>query len=60
MSDLSEVPKPPIETDAAMYSGYDGANPSPLRSQVFWNTLETREELDSFSREELMRRIRFG
>lgn len=41
------------------FSGYDGANLSIRRGQIFWPTLDTRRELDSFSRSELMRRVRW-
>jgi capsid protein len=41
------------------YSGYSGANLSLDRGQLFWPTLETRDELDSFSHQELIRRIRW-
>jgi capsid protein len=40
-------------------SAYDGANWSEKRGYVDWNTLDTRLELDSFSREELVRRVRW-
>lgn len=39
-------------------SGYDGANQSLRRGDVFLD-LDTRRELDSFSRGELMRRVRW-
>lgn len=41
-----------------MLSGYDGANRSTARGAVFWPTLDTRLELDTFSRQELTRRVR--
>lgn len=40
-------------------SPYDGANASPRRGYVDWGTLDTRAELDAFSREELVRRVRW-
>lgn len=40
-------------------SGYQGANYSLSRGQLFWPTLDTRAELDSFSHFELIRRIRW-
>lgn len=40
-------------------SGYDGANRSIRRGRIHWQTLETRKELDSFSRDELLRRCRW-
>lgn len=45
--------------DSALISGYDGANTSIRRGQIFWPTLDTRLELDAFSRAELLRRIRW-
>lgn len=41
------------------FSGYAGANRSTRRGQVWWNTLDSRLELDSFSRDELLRRCRW-
>ena len=43
----------------SMWSGYAGAALSSDRAQLWWPTLDTREEIDSFSRDELMRRIRW-
>lgn len=40
-------------------SGFDGASWGPQRGMVFWPTMETRLELDQFSRQELVRRVRF-
>ena len=40
-------------------SAYDGANWSERRGHINWTTLDTRLELDSFSREELVRRVRW-
>lgn len=40
-----------------LWSGYDGANRSTARGEVWWPSLDTRDELDSFSRQELARRI---
>lgn len=45
--------------DAQSLSGYDGANRSIRRGRVHWQSLETRLELDSFSRDELLRRCRW-
>ena len=45
--------------DAQMRSGYDGANWSPKRATVWMPTLDTRLELDKFSRDELTRRVRW-
>jgi len=43
----------------AGFSGYDGAMSSPSRGDVWWPTMETRDELDSYSRTELLRKIRW-
>lgn len=40
-------------------SAFDGANYSERRGQIIMPSLDTREELDSFSREELTRRVRW-
>lgn len=40
-------------------SGYDGANQSIRRGQIWWPTLDTRKEIDSFSRNEITRRVRW-
>lgn len=40
-------------------SGFDGANTSTKRGRVAWHTMDTRKELDQFSRNELIRRIRW-
>ncbi len=45
--------------DSQFMSGYDGANWSPKRATVWMPTLDTRLELDKFSREELTRRVRW-
>lgn len=44
---------------SALWSGFDGASSSPNRGDVWWPTLETREELDNWSRTELLRKIRW-
>ncbi len=49
------VPQQP----AGFFSGFDGASSAPGRGDVWWPTLETREELDSYSRQELLRKIRW-
>lgn len=41
----------------ALFSGYDAANWSEARGDMFWSTLDARYELDSFSRAEIQRRI---
>jgi capsid protein len=43
----------------SFFSGYSGANVSERRGQIYWPTLDTREELTAFSREELLRRCRW-
>ena len=45
--------------DGAWLSGYDGAQRNPTRGEVFFPDLDTRYELDAFTREELLRRIRW-
>lgn len=56
---MAEVAEFSGEPEAFGYSGYSGANYDPGRALVWWPTLDTRRELDSFSRAELIRRIRF-
>lgn len=46
-------------SDDQWTSGYDGASVSIRRGQVFWPSMDTRLELDTFSRRELMRRVRW-
>jgi capsid protein len=61
----SSAPKPATQAEAvepqsfAFGSSYDGANWSERRGYVDWSTLDTRIELDSFSRQELIRRVRW-
>lgn len=58
-------PNPPKRTPqsqahsapVALFSGYDGANWSEARGDVWWPSLDPRLELDSFSRTEIIRRI---
>jgi len=50
---------PALAQPAALFSGYDGANYSPMRGDVWMPTLETKEELDGYSRTELLRKIRW-
>ena len=45
--------------EVVQFSGFSGANYSPDRGVIFWPDMDTRRELDSFSRDELMRRIRW-
>ena len=49
----SPAPAGPV----SLFSGYDGANWSESRGHLWWPTLDPRLELDSFSREEIVRRI---
>jgi hypothetical protein len=58
MNELSTLSPMPLE--GALWSGFDGANRSPMRGEVWWQTLETKDELDSYSREELQRKIRWA
>ncbi len=44
----------------ALFSGFDGANRSPMRGEVWWPSLETRDELDGFSRDEIQRKLRWA
>jgi capsid protein len=54
------APTAAVETlTPAAWSGFSGANYSPDRGIILWPDLDTRNELDSFSRSELMRRIRW-
>lgn len=39
-------------------SGFDGANQSDRRGWIYWPTLDTKRELDSYSRTELLRKAR--
>ena len=41
------------------HSGFSGANQSLNRAQVFWPSLDTRDELDSYSHQELLRKCRW-
>lgn len=41
------------------FSGYAAASYSIDRAQLWWPTLNTRDEIDNFSRDEIMRRIRW-
>lgn len=50
------------ETAAAQLkaaSGFDGANQSERRGWIYWPTLDTKRELDSYSRTELLRKSRW-
>jgi capsid protein len=40
-------------------SGFDGANQSSRRGYIYWHTLDTKRELDSYSRTELLRKSRW-
>ena len=48
-----------ISREAAWMSGYDAAQPNPMRAPVFWPDMDTRMELDSWSREEITRQSRW-
>lgn len=41
------------------FSGFDGANQSNRRGFIYWPTLDTKRELDSYSRTELLRKSRW-
>lgn len=43
----------------AFFSGYQGAALSNDRGLIYWPTINTRQELDSFSRLEIIRRVHF-
>lgn len=49
----------PMQPSAWFGTGYQGASFSTDRGLVQWPTIETRLELDSFSRYELIRRLHF-
>jgi capsid protein len=51
--------EPVLQTSSAYLSGYAGANFSLDRAQMNWWNLESRLDLDSFSRWELVRRSRW-
>lgn len=40
-------------------SGFDGANQSQRRGWIYWPTLDTKRELDSYSRRELLKKSRW-
>lgn len=48
-----------LSAPQSMFSGYTGAAYSQDRAQLYWPTLDTRHEIDTFTRDELMRRIRW-
>ena len=52
-----ESAAPPAGQPQAFFSGYQGASFSTDRGAIFWPTIDTRQELDSFSRYEIIRRI---
>jgi capsid protein len=45
--------------EAMALSGYSGANWSLNRAQIFWPSLDTRDELDTFSHNEIISRVRW-
>lgn len=53
------VSAPDLAPQSFGFSGYTGAALTQDRAQLWWPTLSTRDEIDSFSRDELMRRIRW-
>jgi capsid protein len=58
-----EAVRAPALTPAAIFagfSGFDGANSSTARGEIWWPDLDTRLELDTFSRQEIQRRIRWA
>ena len=57
VSPAAGAERPAIDQPEAFISGYQGASFSTDRGQLFWPTSDTRLELDSFSRGELLRRI---
>lgn len=40
-------------------SGFDGANESSRRGYIYWPTLDTKREIDTYSRTELLRKSRW-
>jgi hypothetical protein len=40
-------------------SGFDGANTSSRRGYIYWPTLDTKREIDTYSRTELLRKSRW-
>jgi hypothetical protein len=60
---------PPVQSEAQQYesaanflqalSGFEGANSSSRRGWVYWPTLDTKKELDSYSRSELLKKSRW-
>lgn len=47
----------PAGQPSAYFSGYQAASFTGDRGAIFWPTIDTRQELDSFSRLEIIRRI---
>jgi capsid protein len=58
---LAATPAAEIAPDMqyAGYSGFSAANYSLNRAQIFWPTLETRDELDTYSHQEILRKCRW-
>jgi hypothetical protein len=50
---------PTVDQAFGGWSGYSGANYSMDRADLWWPTLDSRLEIDSFSRGELDRRVRY-
>lgn len=66
---LATANKARANTEAAQYeaaaahlkslSGFDGANQSDRRGYIYWPTLDTKRELNTYSRTELLRKSRW-
>jgi len=66
---LAAATKARAMTEAAQYeaaasqlkalSGFDGANQSDRRGYIYWRTLDTKRELDTYSRTEMLRKSRW-
>ncbi len=52
-------PKAALASPLGGGSGFDGANTSSRRGYIYFPTLETRREVDSYTQLELMRRARW-
>jgi capsid protein len=58
--DMSEAAQYQAAADMIKaFSGFDGANQSSRRGFIYWPTLDTKKELDSYSRTELLRKSRW-
>lgn len=54
-----EVAAAPAGSPSSLWSGYAAAADTPDRARLWWPTVDTRQEIDSFSRAEIMRRVRW-